>query len=205
MSSLLSAKKVALGFTKKDDVSKSFFIKDIWLAVVEHQDCEIEKALIGQSNEYHVSQETKHLKVDTETWFGWSENEQKRYLKDFRMLSKSDLLKRKELSTEGFGDSKKVTPAVEILSVKLSERLPNLLHASLVEPEALYLLNSPDAIVLSPSLNVHDKGKTYFVASMKGGLAPNMVKVSVQQTISCHFKGFGFSFGCSLLRKRIFC
>ena len=197
VNSLLSAKKVALGFTKKDDVSKSFFIKDIWLAVVKHQDCEIEKALIGQSNEYRLSQEAKYLKVDIETWFGWSENEQKRYLKDFRMLSKSDLLKRKEISTEGFGDPKKVTPAVEILSVKLSERLPNLLHASLVESKALYLLNSPDAIVLSPSLNVHDKGKTYFVASMKGGLAPNMVKVSVQQTISCRCKGFRFSCVCA--------
>ena len=51
VNSILSAKKAALGYKRKEDISKFTFIKKIFLASVDHQRREIEKALVGQSSE----------------------------------------------------------------------------------------------------------------------------------------------------------
>ena len=45
VNSILAAKKVALGYNKKDDVTQSFFMQKIWKATVDHQSLEIEKAI----------------------------------------------------------------------------------------------------------------------------------------------------------------
>ena len=58
---MLSSKKVALGYSKKEDVSKTIFIKEIWKPAVDHQHFEMEKAGINQSSEYHPSQEAAYL------------------------------------------------------------------------------------------------------------------------------------------------
>ena len=50
VNSILAAKKFALGYGKKEDVSKVSFIKDIYQSAVEHQSREIEKAIINQSS-----------------------------------------------------------------------------------------------------------------------------------------------------------
>ena len=58
---ILSSKKVALGYSRKEDVSKTIFIKEIWKPAVDHQHFEMEKAGINQSSEYHPSQEAAYL------------------------------------------------------------------------------------------------------------------------------------------------
>ena len=49
--SILPAKKLALGYSKKEDISKAHFVKYLWQGVVNHQEHEIEKAIINQSVE----------------------------------------------------------------------------------------------------------------------------------------------------------
>ena len=48
---ILPAKKLALGYSKKEDISKAHFVKYLWQGVVNHQEHEIEKAIINQSVE----------------------------------------------------------------------------------------------------------------------------------------------------------
>ena len=52
VNSILAAKKCALGYGKKEDVSKFSYIKGIYQSAVEHQSREIEKAIINQINKY---------------------------------------------------------------------------------------------------------------------------------------------------------
>ena len=65
---MLSAQKEEFGFRKKDDTSKFIFIKSVWMAVVQQQEDEIEKALYGQSDRFRFSNRANHLLVDVETW-----------------------------------------------------------------------------------------------------------------------------------------
>ena len=71
VNSILAAKKCALGYGKKEDVSKFSFIKDIYQSAVEHQSREIEKAIINQSNEYRLNENAAYLHVALETWENW--------------------------------------------------------------------------------------------------------------------------------------
>ena len=41
VNSMLSAKKVSLCYTKKDDITKSHFVKYVWKCTVDHQSLEI--------------------------------------------------------------------------------------------------------------------------------------------------------------------
>ena len=72
VSSILAAKKCALGYVKKEDVSKFSFIKDIYQSAVEHQSREIEKAIINQSNEYRLNENAVYLYAALETWEKWT-------------------------------------------------------------------------------------------------------------------------------------
>ena len=60
--SILIAKKCALWYGKKFP-----FIKDIYQLAVEHQNQEIEKAIINQSNGCRLNENTSYLYVALET------------------------------------------------------------------------------------------------------------------------------------------
>ena len=69
---MLSAKKVSLGYSKKDNTVKSHFVKYVWKSAVDHQFHEIERALTNQSGEYHLSEEAQYLAIPTEVCNQWS-------------------------------------------------------------------------------------------------------------------------------------
>lgn len=72
VNSVLAAKKQALGFAKKDDISKTQFIRSVWQRVVQEQDLEIERALYGQSDRLRLTKDAEYLQVEVEDWFNWS-------------------------------------------------------------------------------------------------------------------------------------
>lgn len=78
VNSMLAAKKEALGYSKKDDLSKASFIHKVWEKVVKEQSLEIEKALYGQSRRFKLSDSAMYLHVDLETWYNWCEAKRKR-------------------------------------------------------------------------------------------------------------------------------
>ena len=90
---ILSSKKVALGYSKKEDVSKTIFIKEIWKPAVDHQHFEMEKAVINQSSEYRLSQEAAYLSVPIELWYTWSKIRRNKYINYTRNLNKRLLKK----------------------------------------------------------------------------------------------------------------
>lgn len=80
VNSMLAAKKLALGFPKKVDLSKTQFICSVWQEAVREQQEEIERALYGQSENYKLAKEAEYLKVEVEDWFNWNETTRKRYV-----------------------------------------------------------------------------------------------------------------------------
>ena len=74
--SILSARKLALGYSKKDDMPKGQFITKVWQAVVTEQCKEIERALHGQSEQFRLKKEAKYLQVTTEDWYNWTKRKQ---------------------------------------------------------------------------------------------------------------------------------
>ena len=83
VNSKLAARKASLGYSKKDDLSKINFIRNVWQPLVTMQDREIEKAIYGASSEYQVVDCALHLKVQTEIWYQWSTNKRKKYVDTF--------------------------------------------------------------------------------------------------------------------------
>ena len=74
VNSLLSAKKLAPGSSKKEDISKAHFIKYVWQGVVNHQEREIEKATVNQSLEYCLVPAAQYRSVSVEVWYQWSQS-----------------------------------------------------------------------------------------------------------------------------------
>ena len=71
VSLMLSAKIVSLGYSKKEDIAKSHFIKYVWKSTVDYQSPEIEKALTNQSAEYRLSEAAQYLAIPTEVGYQW--------------------------------------------------------------------------------------------------------------------------------------
>ena len=69
---MLSAKKVSFGYSKKDDIAKSHFVKYICKSTVDHQSLETERALSNQIAEYRLSEEAQYLAIPTDVWYQWS-------------------------------------------------------------------------------------------------------------------------------------
>ena len=88
MNSILSAKKLLLGYSKKEDISQAYFVKYVWQGVVNHQKNEIEKAIINQSVEYRLAPAAQYLLVPVEVWYQWSQNYRQKYLKLTRSFEK---------------------------------------------------------------------------------------------------------------------
>ena len=146
INSILSAKKAALGYKKKEDLSKFTFIKKIFQASVDHQRREIEKALIGQSSEYRLNKNAEDLQVPLEMWTNFSKVNKREYLDFVTHLSKEEIKNMKTITASFWEtDEHSVEPTKTSLSVKLSEHL-NILHADIIEQKSLDLLNNPSAI-----------------------------------------------------------
>ena len=64
--SMLAARKRALGYTKKEDISKADFVLKVWKGVVDNQDSEVERALYGQSDTFTLNKDAKYLQVSVE-------------------------------------------------------------------------------------------------------------------------------------------
>ena len=185
-----------LGYSKKEDVSKIIFIKEIWKPAVDHQHFEMAKAVINQSSEYRLSQEAAYLPVPIELWYTWSKIRRNKYINYIRNLSKSDLEDHKTLKTDMWYDESDLSSVKKALSLKLPEFLPNIPHTDIIEEKALDLLNIPNAITLSPTLLATNKEKIYFFAG-KTYRENYKINVSASAVIKCSCKGFRFSNICS--------
>ena len=76
--SMLAAKKVSIGYSKKEDISKSHFIRYIWQEVVDEQNADIDCVLYGQSDRYRLKEEARYLEVGIEDWYNWPKCKQER-------------------------------------------------------------------------------------------------------------------------------
>ena len=74
-----------------------------------------------------------------------------------------------------------------------------ILYADLLEKKAIALLNTPESIVLSPSVEPQDGNKSYLVASAGGKPRPDFytVKLSNKTKVVCNCKGYRFAKICS--------
>ena len=86
--SILAAKKLALGYSKKDDMSKGQFLRNVWQSVVNEQELEISLALYGQSERYRLKNEAKYLQISVEERYNWSESKRKRFVHLLKFLRK---------------------------------------------------------------------------------------------------------------------
>ena len=73
--------------------------------------------------------------------------------------------------------------------MKLSEHLPNIFYADIIERKALNLLNNPVAISRSPSIAVNNTERVYFVVG-KSSIVPYKLSVTEQGLVKCDCKGF---------------
>ena len=88
VNSILSAKKLALGYSKKEDISKAHFVKYVWQGVVNYQEHEIEKAIINQGVEYRLAPAAQYLSVSVEIWYQWSQSYHQKYVKLIKSFQK---------------------------------------------------------------------------------------------------------------------
>ena len=155
----MSAKKLALGYSKNKYISKAHFVKYVWQVLVNHQEHKIEKAIINQRVESRLAPAAQYLSPPVEVWYQWSQSYRQRYVKLIKSFQKKTEAQ-KTIDIEDWGcRENKLQQTKESLSVKLSESLLNLLHAETIEKKALGLLNNPTALVLSPSVIVEKKEK----------------------------------------------
>ena len=77
-----------------------------------------------------------------------------------------DDIKVKKVINSSFWEVDEVSysPALNFLSIKLSEHLPSILHTNILQRKALDLLNNTVAISRSPSIAVSNTEKVYLVA-----------------------------------------
>ena len=195
VNSKLAARKASLGYSKKDDLSKINFIRNVWQPLVMMQDREIEKAIYGASSEYQVVDCALHLKVQTEIWYQWSTNKRKKYVDTFRSLSLKDIQEGKTIDIDEGSDSDIYREAISNLSIDIVAALPHILHADLINQKALKILNSSNAIVEVPSMEAETSAKRYFIAGK--GLQPNSVKVTSQKKVICSCPAFKYTKICS--------
>ena len=195
VNSILAAKKVALGYNKKDDVTQSFFMQKIWKATVDYKSLEIEKAICNRSNEFHAGH-AEYLSASLEDWFNMSRQNQETYVQQLRMMSNGNIKNKNNIVIPEGNTTQ--APIIEVLSLKLTEVIHALLHASDIEKKALRLINMPRAITENPTLDINKNHKTYFVAGEKQQKYYTVVK-SEKNTLNTltNYKGFEYACICS--------
>ena len=66
LNAMLSVKKVFIGYSKKEDIAKSHFIKYVSKSTVDHQSLQVERVLTNQSAEFRLSEEAHNLAIPIE-------------------------------------------------------------------------------------------------------------------------------------------
>ena len=95
---ILSAKKVALGYTKKEDITKLQFIRHVWEECVKEQDLEIEKCVHGQSDRFRLSDDVRQLLlVKPEKWFTLTKSQKDFYTNVICKYSTDDINNKKRI------------------------------------------------------------------------------------------------------------
>ena len=108
LNSLLSSKKLALGYLKKEDTSKAHFVKYVWQGTwVNHQEHEIEKAIINQREEYCLVPAAQYLSVPVEVWYQWSQSYRQTYIKLVKSFERKDIDAEKTTDVEDWGHREK--------------------------------------------------------------------------------------------------
>ena len=119
-----------------------------------------------------------------------------RYVEEFHKMTIDDVRAKKNISRpDPQSDLPVPEECIANLSVKLSEVLPHILHAKLMEERAMRILNTPGAVVLSPTMDERDNGKKYLVAGSNKTV--HTVTVSRVVKITCDCKGFKYVKICS--------
>ena len=149
---MLSAKKVSLGYSKKQDIAKFHFIKHVWKITVDHQSLKTERALTNQIAEYHLSEEVQYLVIPTEVLYQWSYEDRMKCIKFVRSLGKNDIKNQSTIDNINWENYESdFQLARKSLSLKLLECWPNVLRAETIGKSAINLLNHPTTLVLSPT------------------------------------------------------
>ena len=157
----------------------------------------LKKTIINQNNEYRLNENIAYLHVALKTWENWTCEKKQKYTAFVRDLNLDDI-KVKKVINSSFREIDEVSysPALNFLSMKLSEHLISILHADIIERKALDLLNNPVAISRSPSTAVNNTEKVYLVA---GKLSKVSYKLTItkQRLVKCDCKGFRYLSLCS--------
>ena len=165
----------------------------IWKATVDYKSLEIEKVICNRSNEFHAGH-AEYLSASLEDWFNMSRQNQETYVQQLRMMSNGDIKNKNNIVIPE--DNTTQAPIIEVLSLKLTEVIHALLHASDIEKKALRLINMPRATTESSTLDINRNHKTYFVAGEKQKKYYTVVK-SEKNTLNCNYKGFEYACICS--------
>ena len=107
-------------------------------------------------------------------------------------------MKVKKVINYSFWEVDKVSysPAVNFLSMKLSEHFTSILHADIIEKKALDLLKNPVAISCSPSIAINNWEKVYLVAG-KSSKDSYKLTITEQGLVKCDCKSFRYLLLCS--------
>ena len=132
---------------------------------MDHQSLVIEKAIRNRSKEFRLAGHAEYLSASLEDWFNMSRQNQEMYVQQLRIMSNGDIKNKNNIVIPE--DNTNQAPIIEVLSLKLTEVIPALLHASDIEKKALRLINMPRAITENPTLDINKNHKTYFVAGEK--------------------------------------
>ena len=197
VNSMLSAKKVTLGYSKKKDISQSHFVKYVWKSTVGHQSLEIERAWTNQSAEYGLSEKAQDLAILAEVWYQWTYEDRMKFIKFVSSLGKNDIDNQKIIDTINWGNKgSDLQLAKQNLSMKLSECLPDVLLAETIEEKAINLLNHLPALVLLPTTQVTAENEKSYLA---GGRSTQETckAISARPLVKCSCKGFRYSNICS--------
>ena len=90
------------------------------------------KEIINESVEYRLEPADQYLLVPVEVWYQWSQSYHQKYVKLIKSFEK-DTDAQKTIDIEDWGRREnKLQQTKESLSVKLSESLPNILHAETI-------------------------------------------------------------------------
>ena len=81
--------------------------------------------------------------------------------------------------------------------MKLSECLPNVLHAEAIEKKAINLLNHPTALVLSPTTQVTAEKEKSYLAAGRSTQETYKTAISARSLIKYSWKGFRYSNICN--------
>ena len=121
-----------------------------------------------------------------------------KYIKFVRSLGKNDIKNQNTIDNIHWENNKSdLQLARKNLSMKLSECLPNVLHAETIEKKAINLLNHPTTLVLLPTTQVTAEKEISYLAAGTSTQETYKKIISAKSLVKCSCKGFRYSSICS--------